>query len=151
MSLGVEITGGIAHRLMERNTTIPTKRSEVYTTSDDNQTAVLVRIFEGEQEMAADNRKLVEFELTGLPNAPRGVPQIEIVFDIDANGTLIVQAKDLGTGNEASVVVDRETVQTPFTASADAKLPAPMPHPLPPEPDPSASAVKEPLADLSGA
>jgi molecular chaperone DnaK len=124
MSLGVETTGGVMHKLIERNTTIPTIRSEVYTTREDDQPALLIRVREGEREKAADNRRLVEFELTGIPKAPRGVPQIEIRFDIDANGTLHAQAKDLGTGNETSITVNRESVRAPFTPSADARLPA---------------------------
>ncbi|MCD2324743.1 molecular chaperone DnaK [Sphingomonas sp. IC-56] len=103
LSLGIETLGGVFTRMIDRNTTIPTKKSQVYSTADDNQQAVTIRVFQGEREMAADNKMLGQFDLIGIPPAPRGVPQIEVTFDIDANGLVNVSAKDKGTGKEQQI------------------------------------------------
>jgi molecular chaperone DnaK len=105
LSLGIETLGGVATRLIERNTTIPTKKGQIFSTASDNQTAVSVHVVQGEREMAADNKTLGRFELVGIPPAPRGIPQIEVTFDIDANGIVHVLAKDLGTGKEQSIKI----------------------------------------------
>ncbi|MBN1851401.1 MAG: molecular chaperone DnaK [Pirellulales bacterium] len=109
LSLGIETLGGVMTRLVERNTTIPTERKQVFSTADDNQLAVTVRVFQGEREMANDNRLLGQFNLDGIPPAPRGVPQIEVKFDIDSNGILNVSAKDLGTGKEQTVTIEQSS------------------------------------------
>jgi molecular chaperone DnaK len=103
LSLGIETLGGVFTRLIDRNTTIPTKKSQVFSTAEDSQNAVTIRVFQGEREMAADNKLLGQFDLVGIPPAPRGVPQIEVTFDIDANGIVNVQAKDKGTGKEQQI------------------------------------------------
>ncbi|WP_164114945.1 molecular chaperone DnaK [Sphingorhabdus sp. Alg239-R122] len=105
LSLGIETLGGVFTRMIDRNTTIPSKKSQVYSTADDNQQAVTIRVFQGEREMAADNKMLGQFDLVGIPPAPRGVPQIEVTFDIDANGIVNVSAKDKGTGKEQQIKI----------------------------------------------
>ena len=109
LSLGIETLGGVFTKLVERNTTIPTERKQTFSTAEDNQTAVTVRVFQGERPMAADNRLLGQFNLEGIPPAPRGVPQIEVKFDIDQNGILNVSAKDLGTGKEQTVRIEQSS------------------------------------------
>jgi molecular chaperone DnaK len=109
LSLGIETLGGIMTKLVERNTTIPTEKKQVFSTADDNQTAVTIKVFQGEREIAAHNRLLGQFNLEGLPPAPRGVPQIEVLFDIDANGILNVSAKDLGTKKETKVRIEQSS------------------------------------------
>jgi len=103
LSLGIETLGGIFTRLIERNTTIPTKKSQTFSTAEDGQTAVTIRVFQGEREMAQDNKALGQFDLVGIPPAPRGMPQIEVTFDIDANGNVNVSAKDKATGKEQQI------------------------------------------------
>ncbi|MGA2127271.1 MAG: Hsp70 family protein, partial [Xanthobacteraceae bacterium] len=103
LSLGIETLGGVFTRIIDRNTTIPTKKSQVFSTAEDNQTAVTIRVFQGEREMAADNKVLGQFDLVGIPPAPRGVPQVEVTFDIDANGIVNVSARDKATGKEQQI------------------------------------------------
>jgi molecular chaperone DnaK len=105
LSLGIETLGGVMTKLIQKNTTIPTKASQVFSTADDNQGAVTVHVLQGEREIAAGNKSLGRFDLTGIPPAPRGMPQIEVTFDIDANGILHVSAKDKGTGKENKIVI----------------------------------------------
>jgi molecular chaperone DnaK len=105
LSLGIETLGGVFTRLIDRNTTVPAKKSQVFSTAEDNQSAVTVRVFQGEREMAADNKLLGQFDLMGIPPAPRGVPQIDVTFDIDANGIVNVSAKDKSTGKEQRVQI----------------------------------------------
>ena len=105
LSLGIETLGGIGHKLIERNTTIPTKKTDIFTTAADNQSSVEIHILQGERDMARDNRTLGKFHLSGIPPAPRGVPQIEVTFDIDANGILNVSAKDTATGKQQAITI----------------------------------------------
>ena len=105
LTLGIETKGGVMTKLIERNTTIPTRKSEIFSTADDNQPSVEIHVLQGEREMAAYNKSLGKFQLTGIPPAPRGMPQIEVTFDIDANGILSVSAKDLGTGKEQTIEI----------------------------------------------
>ncbi|MEE9233570.1 MAG: Hsp70 family protein, partial [Nitrospirales bacterium] len=105
LSLGIETLGGIFTRLIERNTTIPTKKSQIFSTAADNQTAVTIRVFQGERDMANDNKLLGQFDLVGIPPAPRGIPQVEVTFDIDANGIVHVSAKDMATQKEQSIKI----------------------------------------------
>ena len=109
LSLGIETLGGIMTKLVEKNTTIPTERKQIFSTADDNQMAVTVKVYQGERQMAGDNRLLGMFNLEGIPPAPRGMPQIEVKFDIDANGILNVSAKDLGTGKEQTVRIEQSS------------------------------------------
>ena len=106
LSLGIETLGGVMTVLIERNTTIPTKKSEMFSTAEDNQTAVEIHVLQGERQMAQDNRTIGKFHLDGIPPAPRGMPQIEVTFDIDANGILHVSAKDMGTGKEQKIRIE---------------------------------------------
>jgi molecular chaperone DnaK len=109
LSLGLETLGGVMTKVIERNTTIPTRRTQVFSTADDNQPAVDIQILQGEREMAKDNRLLGQFKLDGIPPAPRGIPQVEVTFDIDANGILQVSAKDKGTGKEQNITISGST------------------------------------------
>ena len=108
MSLGIETAGGIFTRMIDRNTTIPTSKTQTFSTFADNQTAVTIKVHQGEREMATDNKELGQFNLEGIPPAPRGVPQIDVTFDIDANGIVGVSAKDKGTGKEQKITISAD-------------------------------------------
>ena len=121
LSLSIETLGGVATKLIERNTTIPTKKSQIFSTAADNQTAVDIHVMQGEREMAADNTTLGRFQLTGIPPSPRGVPQIEVTFDIDANGIVNVSAKDMGTGKEQSITITSSTKLSEYEINSKVK------------------------------
>jgi molecular chaperone DnaK len=142
-SLGIETLGGVFSTLIERNTTIPTRKSDILSMASDNQTGIRLRIFQGERKMASDNMCIGELTLDGIPPAPRGVAQIEVTFDIDGNGSLYVSAKDLGTGHEHGVSIDGTRVKKPDMPagqSAKKEASAPVPRPVPPPADPCASS-----------
>jgi len=127
LSLGIETLGGVFTRMIDRNTTIPTKKSQVFSTAEDNQNAVTIRVFQGEREMAADNKILGQFDLVGIPPAPRGVPQIEVTFDIDANGIVNVSAKDKGTGKEQQIRIQRRAALPIPTSTRWSRKPSSSP------------------------
>ena len=127
LSLGIETLGGVFTKLIERNTTIPTSKKQIFSTAADNQTAVDIHVLQGERPMAADNVTLGRFQLSGIPPAPRGVPQIEVSFDIDANGIVNVSAKDLGTGKEQKITITASSGLSERTSRGWSKTPRPTP------------------------
>ena len=159
LTLGIETKGGVMTKLIERNTTIPTRKSEVFSTAEDNQPSVEIHVLQGEREMATYNKSLGKFQLTGIPPAPRGIPQIEVGFDIDANGIVNVTAKDLGTGKEQKIeikagsglsdeeikrMVSATPSRTPTRTSACASSPRPATTARTPPTRPSASSRSSP-------
>lgn len=129
LSLGIETLGGVFTRLIDRNTTIPTRKSQVFSTAEDGQTAVTIRVFQGEREMAADNKLLGQFDLVGIPPAPRGMPQIEVTFDIDANGIVNVSAKDKATNKEQAIRIQASGGLSDADIEKWSKTPKRMPKP----------------------